>query len=125
MTDAIEVIIIELSKFEKYKNDTALASWVKFINNPKVIDMSNEEIKKAKKVLDELSQDEHERRLAELREKYIMDQKATEAAGYDKGLEEGIITAKIQIAKEMKLQGYDNNAIQKLTGLSIKEIEDL
>ena len=41
LTDAIEVIIIELSKFEKYKNDTALASWVKFINNPKVIDMSN------------------------------------------------------------------------------------
>ena len=27
--------------------------------------------------------------------------------------------------KEMELQGYDNNAIQKLTGLSIKEIEDL
>ena len=52
MTDAIEVIIIELPKFEKYKNDSALASWVKFINNPKVIDMSNEEIKKAKKVLD-------------------------------------------------------------------------
>ena len=46
--------------------------------------MSNEEVKKAKKVLDELSQDEHARRLAELREKYIMDQKATEAAGYDK-----------------------------------------
>ena len=95
--------------------------------------MSNEEIKKAKKVLDELSQDEHERRLAELREKYIMDQKATEAAGYDKGLEDGkkqgieagATVAKIEIAKEMKLQGYDNNAIQKLTGLSIKEIEDL
>ena len=52
LTDAIEVIIIELSKFEKYKNDTALASWVKFINNPKVIDMSNQEIRKAKKVLD-------------------------------------------------------------------------
>ena len=89
LTDAIEVIIIELSKFEKYKNDTALASWVKFINNPKVIDMGNEEIRKAKKVLDELSQNEHERRLAELREKYIMDQKAIEAAGYDKGLEDG------------------------------------
>ena len=83
--------------------------------------MSNQEIRKAKKVLDELSQNEHERRLAELREKYIMDQKAIEAAGYDKGLAD----AKIQIAKEMKLQGYDNNAIQKLTGLSIKEIEDL
>ena len=165
LTDAIEVIIIELSKFEKYKNNTTLASWVKFINNPKVIDMNNEEIKKAKKVLDELSQNEHERRLAELREKYIMDQKATEAAGYDKGLEDGkkqgieigveqgkkqgieigveqgkkqgieigteqgrkqgIITAKSQIAKEMKSQGYENNTIQKLTGLSIEEIENL
>ena len=32
--------------------------WEKFIINPKVIDMSNEEVKKAKKVLDELSQDD-------------------------------------------------------------------
>ena len=62
-----------------------------------------------------------------------MDQKATEAAGYDKGLEDGkkqgievgATVAKVEIAKEMKLQGYDNNTIQKLTGLSIKEIEDL
>ena len=86
-----------------------------------------------------------------------MDQKAIEAAGYVKGLEDGkkqgieagvelgkkqgieagvelgkkqgieagATVAKIEIAKEMKLQGYDNNAIQKLTGLSIKEIEDL
>ena len=42
-----------------------------------------------KKVLDEISQDEHERYLAEMREKYILDQNATEAAGYDKGLKEG------------------------------------
>ena len=74
-----------------------------------------------------------------------MDQKAIEAAGYDKGLEDGkkqgieagvelgkkqgieqgISTAKIEIAKEMKLQGYDHNAIKKLTGLSIEEIENL
>ena len=103
--------------------------------------MGNEEIRKAKKVLDELSQNEHERRLAELREKYIMDQKAIEAAGYDKGLEDGkkqgieagvklgkkqgLTATKIEIAKEMKLQGYDHNAIKKLTGLSIEEIENL
>lgn len=51
--------------------------------------MSNKEIVMAKKVLDEISQDEHERYLAEMREKYILDQNATEAAGYDKGLKEG------------------------------------
>ena len=62
--------MIELHKFKKYMNNTALADWIKFIINPKVIDINNKEVKKAKKILDELSQDEHERRLADLREKY-------------------------------------------------------
>ena len=45
---------------------------------------TNKEVKKAKEVLKEISQDEHERYLTELREKYILDQKAIEDAGYDK-----------------------------------------
>lgn len=110
-------------------NNTALADWVKFIINLKVIDMSNEEVKKAKEVLDELSQDEHERRLAELREKYIMDPKATEAAGYDKGLESGLkqgsTSTKIEIARKMKSQGFDVNTIHQITELSIDEINNL
>ena len=121
LTDAIEIYIIELPKFKKYMNNSALADWVKFIINPKVSDMSNEEVKKAKKVLDELSQDEHERRLAELREKYIMDQKAVEAAGFDKGLETGIK----QTAKKLKAKGVDINLIHETTGLSIDEINNL
>ena len=137
MTDAIEIIIIELTKFEKYKNDTALSNWVKFINNPKVIDVSNEEVKKAKEVLDELSQDENARYLAELREKYIMDQKAVEAAGYDKGfekgieqgveqgIEKGVLTAKIQFAQKLKSQGFNTEKIQELTELTIEEINNL
>ena len=125
LTDDIEIVIIELPKFKKYMNDTALADWVKFIINPKVIDMSNKDVKKAKKVLDEISQDEHARRLAELREKYIMDQKATEAAGYDKGYENGIATNKIETAKKLKAKGVDINIIHETTGLSIDEINKL
>ena len=118
-------------------NNTALADWVKFIINPKVIDMSNEEVKKAKKVLDELSQDEHTRRLAELREKYIMDQKATEAAGYDKGLEQGLKQGleqgieqgeknkTLELAQKMKAQGLDSDTIHKITNISIDEINKL
>lgn len=129
--------MIELSKFKKYMNNTALADWVKFIINLKVIDMSNEEVKKAKEVLDELSQDEHERRLAELREKYIMDQKATEAAGYDKGLEQGLKQGfeqgieqgeknkTLELANKMKAQGLDSDTIHKITGISIDEINKL
>ncbi|MFR2196538.1 MAG: Rpn family recombination-promoting nuclease/putative transposase [Clostridia bacterium] len=136
-SDDIEIVIIELSKFKKYMNNTALADWVKFIINLKVIDMSNEEVKKAKEVLDELSQDEHERRLAELREKYIMDQKATEAAGYDKGLEQGLKQGfeqgieqgeknkTLELANKMKAQGLDSDTIHKITGISIDEINKL
>ena len=133
LTDDIEIYIIELPKFKKYTNNTNLADWVKFIINPKVIDMGNEEVKKAKEVLDEISQDEETRHLAELREKYIMDQKATEAAGYDKGLacglkqglEQGIVSNKIEIAKKMKSQGFDTDTIHKITELSIDEINKL
>ena len=128
-SDDIEIVIIELSKFKKYMNNTALADWVKFIINLKVIDMSNEEVKKAKEVLDELSQDEHARRLAELREKYIMDQKATEAAGYDKGYDKGFESGTkkrtLELAKNLKSKGIDINIISETTGLSIDEINKL
>ena len=107
--------------------------------------MSNKEIKKAKKVLEEISQDGKERYLAELREKYIMDQKAIEDAGYDKGLNagydkglnEGIEKGKkegisqgqkkktLEIAKKMKEQGIDIETIKDITDLTIEEITKL
>ena len=140
LTDAMEIYIIELPKFEKYKekqNNNALNLWVKFIKNLEVVDMSNKEIKKAKEVLEEISQDEREIYLAELREKYIMDQKAIEDAGYDKGLKAGIEQGieqgleqgsqqeKIQIAKNLIVQNIDLEIIAKVTGLSIEEIKKL
>ena len=138
LTDVMEIYIIELPKFEKYKENTKnniLNSWVKFINNPEVKDMekNNKELKKAQKVLEEISQDEHERYLAELRQKYIMDQKAIEDAGYDKGLKDGIEQGIEQgknkqneiIVKKMKKQNIDIKVISDITGLSIKEIEGL
>ena len=91
--------------------------------------MSNKEIQKAKKVLEEISQDEHEQYLAELREKYIMDQKAIEDAGYDKGLkaglEQGITHGIKQIAKKMLNEKIDLDTISRITGLSIQELKKL
>lgn len=130
LTDVMEIYIIELPKFKKYKDkvkNNTLNSWVKFIENPEVIDMSeqdkktNEVINKARKVLEEISQDEHERYLAELREKYIMDQKAIEGAGYDKGRK----VEKMNIAKEMKKRNMNIEDIKDITGLSIEEIKNL
>ena len=125
----MEIYIIELPKFNKYKektNNNILNSWVNFMNETVVENMEdNKALSKAKKVLEEISQDEHERYLAELREKYIMDQKATEDAGYDKGLKAGIEQNKIDIAKKLKEQDVDISIISKVTGLSVTEIENL
>lgn len=83
--------------------------------------MSEKEIKKAKEVLEEISQDEHARRLAELREKYIMDQKAIEDGGYDKGLRQG----KIEIAKRLLKLGLEDSKIIEATELTQDEIEKI
>ena len=136
LTDVMEIYIIELNKFKDYKeksNHNSLNSWIEFIESPEVVDMSNKEIQKAKKVLEEISQDEHEQYLAELREKYIMDQKAIEDAGYDKGLKagieqginQGINQEKLQIAKKMLSKKINLNTISELTGLSIQELKNL
>lgn len=136
LTDVMEIYIIELPKFDRYKEktDKKLNSWVKFIENPEVVDMKeNKEIGKAKKVLEEISQDEHERYLTELRQKYIMDKKAIADAGFDKGfkageqhgMQQGMQQEKIAIAKNMKIQNIDIKTISKVTGLSIDEIKNL
>ena len=144
LTDAMEIYIIEIGKFKKYqgtKRYKELDSWIKFIENPEVIDMSNKEIVMAKKVLDEISQDEHERYLAEMREKYILDQNATEAAGYDKGLKEGhkkgieegikeghekgVEEGKKEIAKKMLEEKLDIELIEKVTNISKEELKKM
>ena len=132
LTDAMEIYIIEIGKFKKYQGTERykeLDSWIKFIENPEVIDMSNKEIVMAKKVLDEISQDEHERYLAEMREKYILDQNATEAAGYDKGLKEGhekgVEEGKKEIAKKMLKEKLDLGLIEKVTNISKEELKKM
>lgn len=55
LTDVMEIYIIELPKFKKYKEKTTnkeLNSWIRFIESPEVIDMNekNKEIKKAKNI---------------------------------------------------------------------------
>ena len=97
--------------------------------------MPNKDIQKAKQILEDISKDEHERYLAELRLKYIMDQKAIEDAGYDKGLAQGISQGlakgisqgiaqgsknkQIEIVKKMLAKKIDLNTISEITELSI------
>ena len=96
----------------------------------------NEEIKdtiqainEAKKVLEEISQDEKEQYLAELRLKQILDTKAIKAGAYEEGreegIEEGIEEQTLVIAKKMKKEDLSIDMIMKITGLSKEKIEKL
>lgn len=132
LTDDIEICIIELPKFKETqgKGTSNLDLWLKFIEEPEVVrkmENTNKEIKKASKVLEEISQDEREQYLAELREKYIMDQKAIEDGGFYKGLEQGLKQGenqeKVHIAKKMKDKGISINTIIEITGLTKEEID--
>ena len=145
LTPVEKIVILELPKFKKYKNKTQnqeLKNWVEFIINPeKKMQGESKEIEKARRVLEEMSQDKNERYLAELRQKYIMDQKAIEDAGYDKGYDSGYDSGynsghdsgtiegkrkeKLEIAKKMKSRKIDIDDIIEITGLTKEEIEKL
>ena len=129
LTDVLEIYIIELSKGEellknmskKEQSKNSFKTWLQFINNPDaIVDMENKE------VLEEISQNEHERYRAELRQKYIMDQKAVEEAGFDKGLtiviKRGIKQKQIEIAKKLLKKGSKLEEIIELTDLTKDEI---
>ena len=126
LTDKLEFCIIELPKFEKYKdkeNNFQIEKWVNFIRNPEdeTMDKNDEAIQKAKNVLKEISQDKYEREMAELRLKYIMEMKSQEQYGYEKGYEQN----KIETAKKMKAQKLDIDLIISITGLTKEEIEKI
>ena len=151
LTDVLEIYIIELNKLKNgaVKDNQELNSWLYFIKNSKVVvnkDMREEdieEIKKAQKILEDMSADEHEKWLAEMRIKYIRDQHAIEDLGYDKGYNKGYKAGveqervkkqkqieenqeKIEeIIKKLKEKNMDAKFIAEITGLTEEEIEKI
>lgn len=113
-----------------------LVSWIKFIKNPKLLevsDMENKEIKKANEELDKILSDEKERYLADLRFKYLSDRATMIETGIRKGREQGKKEGKkegaklkaIEIAKNMLKDKKDLDEIMKYTGLTADEIKKL
>lgn len=135
LTDSMEIYIIELPKLTQYANNTnkkRLDLWAKFIKNPEVkIEMSKNDDKKTKETkqtikeaqerYEGLLKNKHEMELAELREKYILDQISIKNTGYREGREDGIK----EIVKSLLKQKVDIGTISKATGLSNEEIEKI
>ena len=65
LDDKVGILDIKAKLNDNTNCKNELDKWLKFINNPEEnVDMRSKEIKKAKEVLEEISQDENERYLA-------------------------------------------------------------
>ena len=147
LTQKLEIDIIELPKIiGKEKEQDNLLDWLYFLENPKSERVTekmkeNENLKEAVKKLDNLSEDEKMQRIADLRQKAIMDEKAIYEKGLEigiekgiqrgmeKGIEKGIMEGsqkeKIEIAKKMLELKIDKKTIAEATGLTEQEIEKI
>ena len=121
LTDKLEFYILELPKIKKdSKINDKLNKWIKFIRSPEALkmeDLKDKYIKKAMEELEKLGDSEEEQERAFQRELFIMDLKAIEARGIEKG--------KIEIAKKMKKLRKPIEEIIELTELTKEEIEKL
>ena len=157
LTDALEIHIIELSKIKieyKKNKENRKVQWMMFLDNPNTEEVEeimeeNKEIREAVVEVHKMSKDEKIRKLAELREKAIMDEKEIystgyhkgeksgyskgeklgyikgEQSGYSKGHLEGEKNEKIKIAKILKEKGMSKEEISEITKLTIKEVEEI
>lgn len=134
LTEDLEIHIIELPKIKEKMEEGSLKKWILFLENPegeetKKMAENEKEIKEAIETLEEISSDEAKERMAELRQKYIMDREAeletAEEKGIRKGKEEGIKEEKLAIARKMKQKNLLMEDIIELTGLSEEEIRSI
>ncbi len=129
LTDKLEIHIIEIRKaIEEYKNNrkNERLQWMMFLNNPdsKEVDSimkDNIKIKEAKNTLNDLSQDEKNQRIAELRLKNILDKQDI----YETGIEKGIKREKENIIVEMLKAKEPIEKIMKFTNTKKQEIEKI
>ena len=139
LTDHLQIHIIELKKFKKNILTKDLNCWLKMFTS-KNLEASMSEIVKEKPIMEEVQKKynnfvksklmmmEYEKKEAYLYGSQIMldeERRLGMEEGIKKGKEEGIKENQILTAKNMKKENIDINIINKITGLSIKEIEEL
>ena len=133
LTDVFELYIIEIPKSKRILKEDAnnkLAQWMLFLNDPNEKEVSkimnrNKEIEEAMNELEEMSKDEELRRVAELREKAIRDEKNGLRHARQDGIEEGIKEGIKKVVRKMKKEKYPDEVIAELTELTIEEVKKI
>ena len=130
LTEDLEIHIIEIPKINKMLENGSLKKWILFLENPegeetKKMAEKEKEIKEAIETLEDISSDEAKERIAELREKYIMDRASELETAEEKGIKKGKKEGIKAVAKKMKQKNIPIDDIIDVTGLTKEDIEKL
>lgn len=132
LTEDIEIHIMELTKLEEkhYRLSDRLTKWLLFLKGVEqkeweALAMETPEFKKAMTTLEVLSQDKEIRRLYNMRQKALMDERSALGKARREGEEKGEEKAKGEVAVNLLADGMDVSRVAELTGLSKSEVEKL
>ena len=137
MTDKLEIHIIEILKaIKEYRNnkENEVLQLMMFLNEPESMEVEeimkeNKEIEQAKITLRELSEEEENQRIAELREKHILDTQDIYESGIEKGIalgkKEGRKDEKISLTKKLLDMNIPIEKIEEITEMKKEEIEKI
>lgn len=134
--DKLGLIYLQMPAFKKTDSELKdkFDKWAYFLKNLEKLEeipqILNEEVFQQAFTTAELAKMTKEQRedYEKSRLSYIGFKQATETAkkdGVKQGVEQGIEQGKIEVAKNLKQMGFSDADIQKATGLSIAEIEQL
>lgn len=131
LTDIFELHIIEIPKMYKEKaegKDLKLKEWLHFLENPESKEVSNymennDNMKNAKEKLAVMSEDDRIKRLAELREKAILDEKEAAYTGYCRGMEKGLEDGRKEGIKEGREEGIKEGIEEGIEEGKVKGIK--
>ncbi|MCI7797892.1 MAG: Rpn family recombination-promoting nuclease/putative transposase [Mollicutes bacterium] len=135
LTDIQEIHFIEVPKLKDNSDEKdMLVAWTEFLKDPesekvRTLEMSVEEIRKARQELVRISNDDRQRELYNIRKKAMLDESDAlynaEQKGKLVGLKEGEQKGKIEMIKGLLLSNVDIEIIKTTSGLTIDEINNI
>lgn len=125
-TDLLEIHTLELKKLPKNTDNTELYDWLSFFNAREkeefnVLKERSEQIQKAVVILEQLSEDEQTRLLAEAHERKLRDEYSRLRTAERNGEKQ----KSIEIAKNLLDFKMDIQIISNVTGLTVAEIKEI
>jgi predicted transposase/invertase (TIGR01784 family) len=127
LTDIIEMHFIEIPKLEENSDEKdLLVAWTEFLKDPesekvRSLEMTVEEIRRAKDQLIIMSNDAEQREIYDMRAKILKDK----VSALNKAKDEGRVEERVDIAKEMLKDGEPIEKIVKYSKLSENEVLEL